>query len=433
MRYILMFFVIVTIIYAIMAKRKIDFFLISTLSIVIYYYPALLGEIFGEHANTIISFDTYLCIIVYTVSLLYYMIINDRCSLSIYKYKPQEEYYDTDYYNMINNYTIIALDFLGMILLIYTIGKYGDIRHGFNKMQILENANRFTEYMKYLALFTFVCSFISSGKGNRLARVLSLILLGYTFVLGHRSFMVIGCIAIFIKKIESNKKVVFFDYIRKHKNAILGITILAFIVLFIKGIFSALITGQYELVKSRLEDPEYYKTSLLSSEANVITYNLHRVCESGMKYSVLQYFLGVFYLVPVLGGRIGTWFEYTSFERLLNLKFNSRLDEGVGLGSTYLGEAYAVGGFVFVIIQSWLAFIFMSWLMKIRQKHNGKGADALCLIILSYFSFYIHRNSLIFLMITARAYLYIFILYLLINKAITGTVVRKIYESGKEV
>lgn len=425
MKYLLILLVAVIVIYVIFGKRKIDFFLISTFSIVVYYYPALIGEIYGVHGDTYISFDTYFCIILYTVSLLYYMIVNDRYNLSMYKHKQKEDSNDTACYSMINNHTIIVLDLLGVALLIYTIGKYGDIRHGFNKMQMLANANRFTEYLKYIALFTFVCSFISSGKGNRVARILSSVLLGYTFILGHRSFTVIGCIAIFVQKIESGEKVVFFEYIRKHKKAILGITALATVVLFIKGVFSALITGQYDLVKSRLEDPEYYRATLLSSEANVITYNLKKVCESGMRYSFFQYFLGLFYLVPVLGGRIGTWFEYTSFERMLNLNFNSRLDEGVGMGSTYLGEAYAVGGFLFVIVQSWIAFIIMSWLMKMRQKHIGKGANTLCLIILSYFSFYIHRNSLIFLLITARAYLYIFLLYALIQKVLIGTITDK--------
>lgn len=425
MKYLLILLVVVIVIYAIFGKRKIDFFLISTFSIVVYYYPALIGEIYGAHGDTNITFDTYFCIILYTVSLLYYMIINDRYNLSVYKYKPKSDFNNTAYYSMINNYTIIILDLLGMVLLIYTMGKYGDIRHGFNKMQMLANANRLTEYLKYIALFAFVCSFISDGKGNRIARILSCILLGYTFVLGHRSFMVIGCIAIFIQKIESGEKVVFFEYIRKYKKAILGITVLATVILFIKGVFSALITGQYDLVKSRLEDPEYYRATLLSSEANVITYNLKKVCESGMRYSFFQYFLGLFCLVPVLGGRIGTWLEYTSFERMLNLNFNSRLDEGVGIGSTYLGEAYAVGGFLFVIVQSWIAFFIMSWLMKMRQKHIGKGANTLCLIILSYFSFYIHRNSLIFLLITARAYLYILIMYVLIQKVLIGTLTDK--------
>lgn len=419
MKYLFFIFLIITIIYVVLSKRRVDFFLISTFSILVYYYPALIGKIYRTNGDVTISFDTYLCIILYTISLLYYMIINDKCDLSVHKNKLKKVSVSTDSLDVINNYSIIILDIIGILLLIYTVGKYGDIRHGFNKMQLLSNANRFTEYLKYIALFTFVCSFISIGKGSRIAKVLSAILLGYTFILGHRSFVVIGFISVIFQKIESEEEVVLFSYIRKHKKAILITITLAVVVLFIKGVFSALITGQYDLVKTRLEDPEYYKATLLSSEANTITYNLQRVCESDLRYSFSQYLLGSVYLIPFLGGKIGTWFEYTSFERILNLSFNSRLNEGIGLGSTYLGEAYAVGGVLFVIFQSWIAFIIMSWLMRMRKKGVTKGSNALCLIILSYFSFYIHRNSLIFLLITARAFLYIFALYIIIQKMLT--------------
>lgn len=421
MRYILVLLVLVLLVYVLFAKRKLDFFLISSLSVITYYYPALLGGIYRLNGNIDISVGTYACISIYVIALLYYLFINDRYNLSLAMYDNKNDL-EKGNNELITNRSIIALELIGMVLLLYTIGKYGDIRHGFNKMQMLANANRLTEYLKYIALFSFVCSFISKGEKILIARILSIVLLGYTFILGHRSFTVIGCIAIFVSKVESQDRVVFFNYIKKNKAAIIGISVLAILVLFIKGVFSALITGQYELVKSRLENPEYYRTTLLSSEANVITYNLQRVCESDMSYSIFQYLLGIVYLVPILGGRIGSIFDYTSFERTLNLNFNSRLDEGVGLGSTYLGEAYAVGGYPFVIIQSFCAFILMSWMMKTRSRHKSIESNAFFLIVLSYFSFYIHRNSLIFLLITARAYLYIFIIFKMIRFIISDVI-----------
>lgn len=423
MKYILILLVVILLIYVIFSKRKLDFFTVSSFSVVVYYYPIIIGEIHTKNGIYNISFATYTCIFIYTLCLLYFLIIYDRIKIST------QNLYNFKIINMantelINNYSIIVVELIGLLLLVYTVGRYGDIRNGFNKMQLLANANRATEYMKYIALFTFVSSFISKGKKIFIARTLAVILLVYTFIIGHRSFTVIGCIAVFVSKIESDGKVVFFNYIKKHKVAIICISILAIVILFIKGVFAALITGQYDLVKSRLGNPEYYKSTLLSSEANVIINNLQRVCDSNMSYSLIQYIVGIVCLVPVLGGRIANIFEYTSFERLLNIRFNSKLSEGVGLGSTYLGEAYAVGGYFFVIIQTFFTVIFMSWMMKMRRTYKSIESNAFFLIVLSYFSFYIHRNSLIFLLITARAYLYIFILYKII-KFIVSRVIKK--------
>ena len=115
-------------------------------------------------------------------------------------------------------------------------------------------------------------------------------------------------------------------------------------------------------------------------------------------------------LIPVLGGSIANSLGYVSFESELNLRFNTRLSEGIGLGSTYLGEAYAMGGGLMVVFI--MSLTFFTLLMIIYKYNNTDSPLAYTFlgIVATYFTFYIHRNSLIFLLVAARAYLYIWLL-----------------------
>ena len=97
------------------------------------------------------------------------------------------------------------------------------------------------------------------------------------------------------------------------------------------------------------------------------------------------------------------------------MHFNVRFDEGIGLGSTYIGEIYAHGGIVFVLIEICILFFFIS-VMNRLSKSVKHGLDYTIVgITLTYFTFYIHRNSLINLLTMVRSYLYLWIVLKLLK------------------
>ena len=420
--------------YVILKKRKFDWYTIAVFSAFIYYYPCLLGNINFKNGHENISWEVYMCVALYLLVLFLFMLFNDhyvivtfnnRSSISSYNSKVNSGNSRPIYQETATNYAVVCIELIALLLLVYTFVKYGGFKLSFNKAQMLAITDRFTEYLKYIALFSFVYGGVNNGKGIFIVRLLSALLIGYTFLLGHRSFVVIGIIAIFMNYVSTEIRMRFIMVVKKYKWVFLFMFLAAFFFLFVKNVFAAFMAGNYELVKSRLTNSEYYIESLLNSESNVIVSNLQRVCVSDMHYSVFDYLLSIIRLIPFMGGNLSSLFGYESFSKKLNMEFNSRYDEGIGLGSTYLGEAYAIGGGIAIIIILVITFCFFTWMMKKRNRCKTGVGYTFISIMLSYFAFYIHRNSLDFLLITGRSYMYIWILILIFRCVLKGTLIKE--------
>jgi ABC-type cobalt transport system substrate-binding protein len=271
-----------------------------------------------------------------------------------------------------------------------------------------------------------VYGFVNTGKYINFIRVISLVLIGYTFLLGHRSFIVIGIIAIaffFFSKQERTTSLL--KFMCTHKLITAAILAAAFFFFFVKNVFAAFMDGNFELVISRLTSKSYYLNMLLRSEANSIIENLQYACQSNIGFEIVDYCLGFFALVPVLGGRVMDLFDVKYFETLLNQQFNDKYDLGFGMGSTFLGEAYSAGSFAFLIVVLISMFALISFMSRCLRKTKSPILYTWLSICLVYCSFYIFRNSSINLFVMMRAYLYIALACWLAKKLIPRVVLSK--------
>lgn len=417
MRFLTIILFIVLILYVIVRKRKFDFFSIAAFSYIIYYFPVFNGYLRNNNTGNqiFISNMTYFCIFIFGFLLLFFMIFFDKYYIkagnnsnkvsNVKMLKSKNE---------LSNFCVLILSIIGIVLMIITFRNYGGFSGAFNKVNLLKNANKITEYMKYIGLFVFVYSFIFKGKFIKLCRILSLCIMFYTFLLGHRSFIVIGIISIFMHYVGTKNPVRLLEIIKKNKKKFFFIVICLLFFLFVKNIFAAFMAGNYELVFSRLSSKEYYIDTLLESESNIIMNNLNNIVVYGFKYSFSDFVIGVVSLIPLVGGRILNAFNYTTFEIKMNHVFNTLYSEGIGLGSNYIGEAYSIGNIYFLILIVILTLFFIKFLNSKRNHSSNPFTYTFLSILLTYFTFYIHRNSLIFLLTTARAYLYILILLFLL-------------------
>ena len=83
-----------------------------------------------------------------------------------------------------------------------------------------------------------------------------------------------------------------------------------------------------------------------------------------------------------------------------------------------MGEAYSLGGTIAVVIISAILLWILVWLnRKYENSTNGLNLTFMS-VVLPYLTFYVHRNSAIFLLVTVRAYLYIFVLVYLISEVV---------------
>ena len=407
--------------YILLKKRKIDFFTIGALSILIYYFPVFIGQLKSSYSNRIILIDdkSYMCVAIFALIYLIFLLFTDKYSLknvTITKnINDKVEKYKAIKNDNLSNFCVLLLSLIGLCMMMYTFIKTNGLTDTFNKMQLLTATDRITEYMKYIGTFTFVYSFCFKGKYINFCRINSLIIILYTFLLGHRSFIVIGLISIFINYLGSNSSIRLIDLIKKKKMVLLSVFVVFFFFIFIKGVFAALMNGDFELVSSRLTNQEYYINTLLTSEPNSIMLNLNNVVSYNLTYGFDNYIFGTLSLIPLLGDVFISNFNYVTFERVLNLTFNKQLDLGIGLGCTFIGEAYAVGNIFYLIIITILTLLLIKNFIKKREKTNNPYTYVFLSIVLSYFTFYIHRNSLLFMLITIRAYIYILILLIILK------------------
>lgn len=422
MRYLTILFFILLLGYTLIKKRRFDYFTVLTFSTLVYYYPVIIGALNDIGYSTLIigiDYYVYLNIIIMIVTLTISMYLYDNYKFIVGNkrlfFRNEKLIYDDDDYS---NLAMVFLSIIGIVLFIYCLKKYSGTFGNYNKAQLLIDSNRFVAYFKYISLFLFVYSFINSGRFILLLRIISTILISYTFFLGHRSYIVLGLIGVCIIKFSHFKKIRLINVIKQNKFRFLTIVFAGLFFLFVKGVFGAFMNGNYDLVLSRLTDPNFYLMTLLNSESNTITLNLQRVVETGMKFSLYNYLVEYIYLIPILGSVISKKLSVESFSHMLNTKFNPRYFDGYGLGSSFLGESYSIGGIFTVVVRLFVLYTIIKFLISKLYKTNSNLVVTYLSVILPYFTFYVHRNSFLFLFITARAYLYILLLCLIIRKTL---------------
>lgn len=406
--------------YAVLYPRRVDFFSIAAISSLIYLYPGLIGVIqLPDGIIRRINVSTYVCVSMWLVLLLLSMIINDHFTLRIGKYfvmkKATGGVYTDD--NVNANIAVLLLNIVEVILCVYAIGKYGGIISSMRKVDLLAESDKMTSYLKYIALFLFVYSYVCKGKFIRILRIFGTAFIVYTFFLGHRSFAVMGLIGIFMYYVGTTEKTSMISIVKEHKFIFILMLVASIFFFFIKKTYVALFAGNFELVRARLTNIDYYKNAILTSEANTVMRNLQNIIESNMNYSLTNYFLSFITLIPFFGGRLAQFLGYEKFSVDVNLAFNTRYSDGFGIGCTYVGEAYALGGYLGIVIIVLATMLFVAYLnWKVQQTHDGI-IYTFFTIVACYFTFFIFRNSQSFLLIMIRAQIYIVILLKIVEKA----------------
>lgn len=429
MRIIYMIVIFSLVAYILIKKRRIDCFTILGLSTLLYTYPVFFGYLLTNNSKVIVDDRVYTCLSLFCFVLFIFTILSD------YRYVKTEVIGSEDiYYSVKSNHANLLIAIIGIVLMAYTLVLYGGMV-GNEKNVLLKSATKGTEYFKYFSTFSFVYAFTNKGKYTSLSRIISIVLMTYTIILGHRSFVAIGLFAIVywtICKKSHGKRVSLIYYLGKHK--ILTVSVLAFgaVVMFIKGVLAALLAGNYSLVIQRLTNQEYYINSLMTSESTTIMHNLQLACTNKIGIGIYDYIMSLFAMIPFVGGAVTTLLGVRSFEVLLNEKYNSDYSQGFGLGASFLGEVYSAGGFIWLILVS-ICLCALVWIFyKNLFCSRNAFVKTWLLIGLVYMTFYFHRNILSFSLTTIRAYLYILILGIILKKLMPRIVLRKEQHNSKK-
>lgn len=402
--------------------KKIDFLIVYYFSSVIYYFNAIVGKIYIKSGDKIESFlineNTYYVLIInmivflimYTILLFYK---KEKKDTHIIENKQKQE---------IEKYIIFIGTLLNILSLIYCVFSMRNVLFGnnFDKVLIMNSTSRIQEYYKMFTMFWFLYLVLQYNKvRSKIVWIVALLGLAFTFLLGHRSFVVITVIAAALHLLNEKiwKKGNMINLLIKQKKIIAMGLLSLFLVFFVKGVYAALLNKDWELVFERLTSISYYTDTLKISEPNVIMSNLDGIIASDYELENSSYSILPTYLIP----GVTNWIGGESFTYI----YQRDLYGTNNRASTILGEAYANGKlfmvFLICIILTGVVILFY----QLYKKNNSTIMKTFFLLSGIDIAFFVHRNSADYAICRIRYYFY-FVIILFIIKVISNTWAKKV-------
>lgn len=393
---IYLFFCISVLLYTVFKKRKADFLSIYIVSAVIYYWPLFLGTV--EKCDVIdgmrvfnqieISDMTYLAALIWILAGFYWMLVSD-----ISRVRLKAEYtaaFQTDRRSRIAFIVLCAAE-TGLIAVSIVHNHAFLFGSTFNKVALLNNQNMADEWAMRIAIFLFVSGFLIKGKGERIAKLCGCVFISYTLLMGSRSHLVLGLMAIGIIWLRQQKNVhSLWGFAKEKKKVFLMIVVFIPMVFLLKEILPSLIEGDLEGLKHVILSDSRRNDMLMHSEPAIITCNLSETLRNRLEVQSYRYVLLSFLpgIGTLSGGRIVPADFYEKFQETVYPRVTQ-----FGMGGTFLGEAYANGWWIGLVI---MANVICICILLMERYAYGKAnffLRVMFLTALPYFAFYIHRQT----------------------------------------
>jgi len=194
-----------------------------------------------------------------------------------------------------------------------------------------------------------------------------------------------------------------------------GMLIAAFgVLLFVyKYILFALKALDTDLLMAQISNPDAFKLIFLYSEPFVAQGTLNEVIRQGFSVGA-DHLLSVFFLLVPFANELGA--EVVGFNDLFQPALFSSVTE-YGLGSNIWAEMWAVGGWPAIVLFS-VVFAAMLVSSSIMVRRLGPEAMALLVTLAVYWSFYVHRNDLLYQLTLSRRILMAWAVFALFALAI---------------
>ncbi|WP_430611586.1 hypothetical protein [Enterococcus sp. DIV0876] len=402
-------FVLINLFILLTKKQKFTFVDLYYISSLFYYLNAFFGEIYSLHSLRFpipleINNTTYILLWLNQIIILMFYVIPRRYNKNLIYEEPKMNY------NLVSSYKIVVL-FLFIAALFFTIDMNLFTRVEFNKSELLQDSSFIETYFKYGSFYFFVSGLYLWKELNSVWKVLAIYPLIVTFLMGHRSFIVLSLIAFFIIYINKNiNKNNLITFLKKNRKIIIAALFLISFVYIIKGVSGALFVGDTELVKERLSSPSYYFDSFKMSESNIILNHINYVVSYGLDISKSTYTGILSLLIPF----IGRFFQIESFNSFLQASFYPEYNPGT-LGNSFIAEAYAQGSIILVVFLIIILLTFANVFFKLTvSPKTSLFLRTWAMTVGIECAFYIHRNSLYTFFVRLRVYLYLTILFYLI-------------------
>ena len=368
--------------------RKIDFISVAAISFILYTNNCIVGEVwiiqsdyFAYHAN--INFKTYFLICTQLLIIYIYIYLKrkkivfifgkrDIVEKKIYKREKNIGNNNDDIYFMIILFISITSFFYEIIFKIGISNFFSEL----SKSAVIERTSSIFGLSIWGAL---VCFFYYYSLRKKIYVIISASVLIMYLLLGSRAYIASAFVGlIIIKSFEWEKKLG-----KKSKKRVIFLTIIMFVFLiFYKVIYREIRAGDFSTAVTLLKDSITWNFLFDISEFRNILANYNYIIENNISFPIADTLARIISIIPFINDNFST-----EYPLRLSVMLKEEINTSYGLGSTFWGECYAMGGIIFLLLMTffWITFInYLNNKVKIRK-------SPYTIVMAAYLSFYIHR------------------------------------------
>jgi hypothetical protein len=387
------------------SKRTFDFFSIAYLSSIVYFLPAFFGySLLPGGYKSPLLLETYLVMILVISSIIIFSFIYDYT-------KPEAKEKKINIKDISN----IHLFLLCIVIVSFTLTilSLGSSLFTASKQDLMSHLNRWSLLWENTVCLGAVTSYICKKKKTF---ILYLAMICFIIFMGDRTIPAIAFIAIVTYSffIKGKQKILFNNY-----KMILTSSLIIFFFFLYKYLYIDIKLGLWDRVLKNLSNPTFYLDVVKFSEPFSIQTILNETIRQDYKVG-MEHFRGIINQFILFADKFGA--QSTTFNSL----FQNDLFPGVkyGMGSNIWAEMWSSGGYpllvLFLILFNFILFVGNRVLSKV-----GKEIQSLVLIVMSYWSFYIQRNSLEYTINLSKRIFFIWIFVVLMSVIFNSLVKRK--------
>lgn len=388
MKYIFMCACVLMII-ILLIRKKIDFFCVAAVFLMIYNFHCVYGVVFissHEHAGEYYYYSkilpqVYFIVIAQMVLLAIYMLMNDsrekRDAENTIKYESflvdtfdEESKYKLFKYLCIIAWAIMLYNVFFKITLSYITAEKGLVWKRIGGSYTLCN---------WMGMATF--SYGIKNKKYLLSLFSSAPVLLHFFI-GSRAYMTVLILIIIINHSQSIGQSMI-----KHWKVIFGGAFAGIFILAYKKVYELIKLKEFAAAFNVLLDPETYSFVARLGEPRIILADLNYIIDNNIHLGIRAVWDRLIEIFPFASNIFDSHYNAVS----------SILREGMlssyGLGSNIWGEYYAIGSYFGLFIMFFIWLRMLSWGNKCLQRTDYSAYFIIPVLV--YISFYVHRQDFV--------------------------------------
>lgn len=390
-------------------RRRIDFFCVAAIFLMIYNFHCVYGEIFiSSHEQVGVSYyyskilpQVYFIVIGQMAFLAFYMLLNDYKEKEELKNNVKYKSFIVDSFDEETKYIIFKyLCAITWAIMLYNI--FFKITLSYitaDKSLVWKRIGGSYTLANWMGMATFAYGIKNKKYVLSLLSSAPVIL---HFFIGSRAYMTVLILIIIMNYSQSIGR----SMIKHWKIILLGTGAGIFILVY-KKIYELIKIKEFAAALDVLLDPETYSFAARLGEPRIILADLNYIIDKNIHLGMGAIWDRIIEIIPFASSIFTS--NYTAVSSLLK----EGMSASYGLGSNIWGEFYAIGSYFGIFLMFFLWLKLLSWGNKCLRRNDYSSYFIIPAIV--YIAFYIHRQDFVKVVGYSKGALCAFVIYIIIG------------------